>query len=324
MTVPTLPMGPEAPWLAPLAGFSDLPFRLLCRHYGAAVAVTEMVSAKGLLYEHRGGGGASGALLATCPEDQPLVVQLFGAEPELLGQATALLVQQGYQWFDLNCGCSVPKVTKSGSGAALLRDPERLRQCVAAMVAAAGPGRVGAKLRLGWCAAEHCCLQLAPQLADLGVGWLTLHPRTARQGFGGTADWDMLAAFVRASPVPVLASGDLFDAAAARDCLARSGAAGVMFGRGALADPAVFAAFLQGQPRPLSGPSLAELIRRHAELIRRYGRPDHDLARMRTIVPRYVRHLPGAAALRSRLTRLESWEELQNILSDLEALQHPA
>ena len=112
----TLPIGPQYPWLAPLAGYSDLPFRLLCREYGAAVCVTEMVSAKGLVYESPG----TNELLMTLPEDQPLVVQLFGAEAYFLGRAVELLRQAGYGWFDLNMGCSVSKVLRQGAGAAML------------------------------------------------------------------------------------------------------------------------------------------------------------------------------------------------------------
>ncbi|HCR11938.1 MAG TPA: dihydrouridine synthase, partial [Desulfovibrio sp.] len=143
--MPSLPFSPDAPWLAPLAGFSDLPFRLLCRELGAAAAVTEMVSAKGLFYDSRN----TRRLLATHPDDAPLVVQLFGAEPEYLRRAVRELAGDGYAFFDLNCGCSVRKVVKTGAGAALLGDPERLVACAAAMAEAAGPGRVGVKLRLG-------------------------------------------------------------------------------------------------------------------------------------------------------------------------------
>lgn len=111
-----LPFGPDRPWLAPLAGYSDLPFRLLCREYGAAVCVTEMVSAKGLLY----GSPGTADLLATLPEDQPLVVQLFGAQASFLQQAVEVLREAGFGWFDLNMGCSVPKVMRQGAGAAML------------------------------------------------------------------------------------------------------------------------------------------------------------------------------------------------------------
>ena len=183
-----LPFGRDKPWLAPLAGYSDLPFRLLCREYGAAVCVTEMVSAKGLVYQSPG----TNDLLVSLPEDQPLVVQLFGAEADFLRRAVALLREAGYGWFDLNMGCSVPKVLRQGAGAAMLGDLENSLAVAGAMLEEAGPGRVGFKLRLGLDDARPVLPDLALRLEDLGAGWLTLHPRTARQGFGGTGQAQVL------------------------------------------------------------------------------------------------------------------------------------
>ena len=316
-----LPIAPHAPWLAPLAGFSDLPFRLLCRELGAAVAVTEMVSAKGLFYDSRN----TKRLLATVPADAPLVVQLFGADPDCLARAVAALATEGYTHFDLNCGCSVRKVVKTGAGAALLLDPDRLVACAAAMVGTAGPGRVGVKLRLGPRPPARVDLALAPRLAQAGVAWLTLHPRHASQGFSGTADPGALAAFVTASPVPVLASGDLMTAGDAGRCLGHTGAAGVMYARGAMADPRIFARDANrrragdGLP-PLPLPSLCAVIRRHVALCREHADDQRALLRMRTAVPRYLRELPGCRALRARLCHCTAWEELDDIIDEAERL----
>ncbi len=316
-----LPITPDAPWLAPLAGFSDLPFRLLCRELGAAVAVTEMVSAKGLFYDARN----TKRLLATHPADTPLVVQLFGAEPDFLRRAVETLAGEGYAFFDLNCGCSVRKVVKTGAGAALLSDPDRLVACARAMVAAAGPGRVGVKLRLGPKPPDCTALALIAPLAEAGVAWLALHPRHASQGFSGRADRGALAAFVAASPLPVLASGDLMTAADGLACLAQSGAAAVMYARGALADPRVFARHAasrspgQGQAAPAL-PAVCDVIRRHAALCREHADDRRALLRMRTVVPRYLRELPGCRALRDRLCHCTSWEALDAIIDAAAAL----
>ncbi|MBQ7618093.1 MAG: tRNA-dihydrouridine synthase family protein, partial [Desulfovibrio sp.] len=140
-----LPFSANTPWLAPLAGYSDLPFRLLCREHGAACCTTEMVSAKGLIYQSKG----TYRLLQSVPEDQPLIVQLFGSEPADLEQATALLTCAGYKYFDLNLGCSVPKVMRQSAGAGLLQNPAKVLDCARAMLNVAGQGRVGFKLRLG-------------------------------------------------------------------------------------------------------------------------------------------------------------------------------
>lgn len=325
---------PDTPWLAPLAGWSDLAFRLLCREQGAAVCCTEMISAKGLVY----GGSHTGDLLATVPEDAPLVVQVFGAEPYFMGEAVRRLRDQGFAWFDVNMGCSVPKVSKTGSGTALLRDPALALAVADAVIAAAGPGRAGFKLRLGWeetpGRAGDAYLDLGPKLADRGAGWLALHPRYGRQKFGGAPRYAALAELVRAVPVPVIASGDLFRAEDGVRVLAETGAATVMYARGALGDPAVFArhnALLAagGAPErpshaeleeradtPAEREALARLIRRHAELARRHANRT-ALLKMRTFVPRYVRHIDGARILRQRLISCTDWDALDAIVADI-------
>ena len=235
-----LPFAPDKPWLAPLAGYSDLPFRLLCRGYGAACACTEMVSAKGLVYSSPG----TETLLATKPEDDPLVVQLFGADPEIMTRAMAMCLEMGFTSFDLNAGCPVKKVLKSDSGAGMLKNADNLVAVAREMVRLAGPGRVGVKLRLGFFAGENVFLDVCPRLEDAGVAWVTLHPRHARQMFTGRADWSRLPELRQRVSIPVLASGDLFTAEDGVDCLERTGVDAVMYARGAMYDPAVFARHL--------------------------------------------------------------------------------
>jgi tRNA-dihydrouridine synthase B len=241
------------------------------------------------------------------------VVQLCGAEPDMFAQAMDKLLEAGFSWFDLNCGCSVSKVVKTGAGAALLRTPELLLEIAKVMVAKAGSGRVGVKLRTGWDAGDTPVLNIAKSLEDHGVSWLTLHPRHARQGYSGTANWQFVKALKKSVTVPVMASGDLFCAQDARRCLAETGADGVMFARGAMYDPAIFAHYLNANCHPASGPQIARLIERHAELIRRFGRPERALLRMRSIVPRYIRNLLGARALRMEVASCTSWEHLRDI-----------
>lgn len=325
-----LPIGPEFPWLAPLAGFTDLPFRLLCREQGAAAACTEMISAKGLVFGARQGhkgNQATRELLATCVEDTPLVVQLFGAEPEFLAESIRILREWGFRWFDLNMGCSVPKVTKTGSGAAMLKDVRGALAVAKAMLAEAGAGRVGFKMRLGWDADNVVYEELGRALEGLGAGWLSLHPRYARQGFSGQAAFSPLETLSRAVSIPVLASGDLFSAQDALDRLS-TGVRGVMFARGALHNPAIFRQYKAGlagrlMPEVLPAGELQALILRHMALARdltpgKPGRKGYSpaLLKMRTVVPRYVRHLPGIRHLRQALTRCESWDDLTILLDD--------
>ncbi|MFO7802412.1 MAG: tRNA-dihydrouridine synthase family protein [Desulfovermiculus sp.] len=319
---PDLPIGPDNPWLAPLAGFSDLPFRLLCRELGCAVACTEMISAKGLMYKSPG----TTDLLRTCPEDTPLVVQLFGSEPEVIADSLSWLVEQGYTYFDLNAGCPVRKVVKTGAGAGLLRDWDNLLRILSAMVQGAGPGRVGVKLRAGW-GSKQDVLGRIRDLDALDLGWVSVHPRTVPQGYAGRADWEVLSAAGRELDTPVLASGDLFTAGDGVRCIQETGVRGLMFARGALADPRIFATYLQimrgdqdgaqgshgGKQRALS------MARRHIELIRIYGKGSRELLRMRTIIPRYLRGFQGVKNIRKRVVACTSWSELMDCLDEVEA-----
>jgi len=352
--LPRLPIAPDRPWLAPLAGWSDLAFRLLCREQGAAVCCTEMISAKGLVY----GGRNTEDLLKTLPEDAPLVAQIFGAEPFFMAESIKCLRDRGFEWFDVNMGCSVHKVSKTGSGAALLRDPDQALAVAEAVLKAAGPGRVGFKLRLGWedRPGGTVFLELGKALVRMGAGWLTLHPRFARDKFSGVPRHEAVAELVRevsaptvsaptvSAPTvsaPVIVSGDLFRAEDGLRVLSRTGAAAVMYARGALADPRIFArhcallreagglenltctpeSLQETQERadtPAEREALARLILRHAELARLYS-DRTALLKMRTFVPRYVRHLDGARALRQRLITCTDWESLQAVVTDISA-----
>lgn len=351
-----LPIGPAYPWLAPLAGYSDLPFRLLCREFGAAVACTEMVSSKGLVLGQGRKSNATNDLLATYPPleppitgarirtdfpgpdaipgpvaaDRPLVVQLFGAEREVMEEAVRILVARGYEWFDLNMGCSVPKVGKSGAGSAMLGDPDNALAVAGAMIRAAGKGKVGFKLRLGRDVGEETYLPLAKDLEEAGAGWLTLHPRYAKQKFTGTANWEAVVPLVRSVSIPVMLSGDLFTPADGVRALQATGAAGVMFARGAMHNPAIFRQFTElltagglGGPRFAHASSLECLIRRHAALIRafypqRRNRQgiESGLLKMRTFVPRYVKECVGARYLRRSMALSLTWEDMGALLDD--------
>ena len=315
----SLPFSPDKPWLAPLAGWSDLPFRLLCRRLGAAVCCTEMISAKGLVYKSPG----TAELFATCPEDSPVVVQLFGAEAPFMEAAAEQLCNKGFVWFDCNMGCSVPKVTRTGSGAAMCRDIDNALKVAEALVRVAGRGRVGFKLRLGWdepgkLAAETWRI-LAPELEALGAGWLTLHPRTAKQGFTGEARWAVLKELKSLVSIPVVASGDLFTAQDGVRCLAETGVDTVMYARGALRDPAIFTAHLEllagRQPETADVATLLVRIREHARLARELTPEKVALLKMRTIVPRYVRHIEGSRQLRADIIACRSWDDFEAALN---------
>jgi tRNA-dihydrouridine synthase B len=311
------PITPQNPWLAPLAGFSDLPFRLLCREQGAQVACTEMISAKGLVFDSKG----TRDLLATCPQDSPLVVQLFGSEAEYIAKAVDILLAQGFRYFDLNSGCSVKKVVKTGSGAALLKAPDLLTELVRIMAEKAGTNRVGVKIRLGWQADTPVYLDVAPKLEKAGAAWITLHPRFARQGFSGRADWNCLARLKQRVSVPIIASGDLLHAEDGLACIESTGVDTIMFARGALNDPAIFnrfhALFSGHLPEPKSATQLVATIKRFMELSTTYGNEARALLRMRTLAPRFVRDLPGSRSARGYLAGCRTWEDFAKGIKEL-------
>jgi tRNA-dihydrouridine synthase B len=318
-----------------------------------------MVSAKGLVLGQGKKSNASNELLATWPPldppvrcraaptprpgqdafplpvvpDRPLVVQLFGAEARFMEEAVRILADRGYVWFDCNMGCSVPKVVKSGAGAAMLRDQDNALAVAEAMVRAAGGGRVGFKLRLGGDAGEEAYLPLAKRLEEAGAGWLTLHPRHARQKFAGSADWNAVRPLVAQAAIPVMVSGDLFTAADGVRALNVTGAAGVMFARGAMGNPAIFGQFTEilaaggacggRAPRLADASGLEYSIRRHAALIRafhpcRLNRRgiDAGLLKMRAFVPRYVKECAGAGYLRRSMARCPTWEAMDGLLDE--------
>jgi tRNA-dihydrouridine synthase B len=251
------------------------------------------------------------------------VVQLFGAEADFLAEAVRMLLDEGFAWFDLNLGCPAPKVARTGAGAALLRNPRRALDCARAMIAAAPPGRVGCKLRLGW--DRPVFAELGKALEDAGAGWLSLHPRFACQGFSGMVRTEALSELAGALSLPVLASGDLLTAREGADRL-RTGAAGVLFARGALADPTIFSRYrriLRGEEAssPLPPGALRALILRHLELAEKFSPRPADgrnpgLLKMRSVVPRYIRHLAGAKQLRQDVIRCGSWEHLRRLVEE--------
>lgn len=316
---------PSDPWLAPLAGYSDLPFRLLCKRHGCGVACSEMVSVKGLHYRSSG----TVKLLETCPEDNPMVLQLFGSEPELYHPVMESLVDKGYQNFDLNAGCPVRKVLKSGSGVALMNDIDRLVAIARIMVekASAHPdgGRVGIKFRLGFEKGDDVFIDLAKRLEDVGVDWVTMHPRYGKQMFAGQADWSRLAELKKAVTIPVVGSGDLYTAEDGVRCLEETGIDAIMFARGAMYDPAIFDRFralMKGTPMPpMDGIQLTAIVRDHITFTKEYDGSSRSFRKIRSILPRYAKGLEGIRAFRNKLTRCETWEELEEAVSDIAEMQ---
>lgn len=321
----TFTITPDAPWLAPLAGYSDLPFRILVKQYGCAVGCSEMVNVKGLAFKNEG----TNRLLATCPEDNPMVLQLFGAEAQFFEPIMEKLVSLGYRNFDLNAGCPVRKVLKSGSGVKLMDDLDKLVNIASIMVSKAAEhpdgGRVGIKFRLGFLNGEDVYIDLAKRLEDVGVDWVTLHPRYGKQMFMGKADWSKLALLKQAVSIPVIGSGDLFTAEAGVQCIEQTGIDAIMFARGALYDPSIFARYIalrKGEELPVrDGKFLAEIVREHIRLTKEYEGDSRSFRKIRSIIPRYAKGLKGIRALRGSLLECRNWEALEEAAAVIATLK---
>ncbi len=253
--------------LAPMAGVSVQAFRRQGRRFGAGLVCSEMVSCAGI--EHR--NERTLGYLRVASDEHPLAIQLFGSEPRTMAEAARMVEAAGADLVDLNFGCPVRKVTKTGAGATLIDDPERATRIVSA-IADAVDIPVSVKLRRGLRDGSRDCLVVGPRLVEAGAASLTLHPRSARQMYTGTADHALTAELVSLVDVPVIASGDIVSRAKARAVLATTGAAAVMVGRAAQGNPWVLEEIVDGEPRePSREEVVAELVLFGRETVRELG-----------------------------------------------------
>jgi tRNA-dihydrouridine synthase B len=252
--------------LAPMAGVSVQAFRRQGRRFGAGLVCSEMVSCAGL---HHGNERTLG-YLRIAADEHPLAVQIFGSEPALMAEAARMVVDAGADIVDINFGCPVKKVTKTGAGATLLDDPERACRIVGA-VAGAVDVPVSVKMRRGLEDGSRACLQIGPKLVEAGAATLTLHPRSARQMYTGIADHSLTGELVALVDVPVIACGDVASRGKAQSVLATTGAAAVMVGRGAQGNPWVLREILGKDGEPSRDEVVAELVLFIREAVRELG-----------------------------------------------------
>jgi tRNA-dihydrouridine synthase B len=252
--------------LAPMAGVSVQAFRRQGRRYGAGLVCSEMVSCAGLQHRNERTLG----YLRIAADEHPLAVQIFGAEPDAMVEAARMVEAAGADLVDINFGCPVRKVTKTGAGATLLEEPDRAARIVEA-VAEAVSVPVSVKMRRGLANGSRACLEVGPRLVEAGAGSLTLHPRSAKQMYTGEADHSLTAEFVEAVGVPVIASGDITSRAKAQAVLATTGAAAVMVGRAAQGNPWALREIMGEDGGPSREEIVAELILFVRETVRELG-----------------------------------------------------
>ena len=303
-------------FLAPMAGVTDLPFRLLCRVQGCDMTYTEMISAKGLLYA----GERTRALLSTAQAERPCGVQLFGSDPEILADmAKKVISEQGEEiaLIDINMGCPAPKITGNGEGSALMKNIPLAGRIIEAVAKAAFPVPVTVKFRKGW---DETCINAVPfaKMAEAaGAAAVAVHGRTREQGYSGRADWDIIAEVKAAVSIPVLGNGDVFTGADAVNIKAHTGCDGILIGRGAQGNPWIFRevkAALNGQPYtpPTWGERITMAIA-HGRMQQQY-KGDHGVIEMRKHLSWYLKGVQGAAGLRAEINRCTTLSKMEEVL----------
>lgn len=304
--------------LGPMAGVTEAPFRAICKRMGAGLTYTEMVSVKGLHYNPD--SPVSRSMLTLDPHETPCVVQIFGADPDMMAvQARTIVEQHGgdVALIDINMGCPVTKVVSRGEGSALMRDPALAARIVSSVAERAGVP-VSVKMRLGWDSSCRVHVDFARRMEGAGASAIAVHGRTRDQFYRGTADWDAIALVKAAVDVPVIGSGDVLTARAAADMLDRTGVDAVMVARGAQGNPWIFrdarALVDRGEvPDPPSAAERVEMAREHtAALVRFAG--EEAYARMRKHVGWYVTGLPGATHVRRMMNDALSSGEIDELL----------
>lgn len=302
---------------APLAGISNLPLRLLAKEAGCGLVTSEMVSANGLVY----GSHKTAQLMHTVPEEYPLAVQFFGADPAITAEAAQQAVAAGAAMIDINFGCAVKKIVKTGSGVALMRTPNRAEALLKA-VREVITVPLTIKIRSGWDVSGRQALEIAHMAEDCGIDALTIHPRSAAQGFRGKSDWSVIAALKRALKIPVIGNGDIVNAEDALHMLSQTGCDGVMIGRAAIGNPFLFSAIIARlNGKTPAAPTLAQ----HFSVMKRYLRDSvayigerPACLMMRSRLGWFVKGLHGSSQFRKSITQVSTLEEAMTAIEHYE------
>lgn len=309
--------------LAPMAGVTDLAFRTICRRLGAGYTITEMVSAKALCYQDK----KSIPLMTLAQGEHPAAVQIFGSDLEAMERGAAIVAELAQpDVIDINMGCPVPKVVKSGDGSALMRDPKKAAQVARAVIRGAQGIPVSVKTRIGWDKGSINCVEFCRELEDAGVAAVAVHGRTRTQMYSGRADWNVIRAVKQALSIPVIANGDVFSGEEAAHILRYTGADMAMIGRGAFGNPWIFQqakAALAGEPIP----PLPPLKERCATAMEQFYMAKEDKGEKiacleaRRHYALYLKGVPHAGRWKAEVCKVETMEDLERctrgILRDL-------
>ncbi len=302
-------------WLAPLAGYTDQAYRQICKEWGAEILVSEMVSADGLIRD----SAKTAQYITFLDTERPFGIQIFGSEPYVMAKAAEFLIPFNPDFVDINMGCPVKKVVRRGAGSALMQTPEKAAVIVKEVQnALTGSIPLSVKFRSGWDSNSINFLEFGLMMQDSGADFVTLHPRTSRQMFGGLSNWEHIKALKARLNIPVVGNGDLHSPEDADRMLKETHCDGLMIGRGALGKPWIFSQcreyLTSGSYTPITQNHLLEAVLKHLELALQYQREAVVVKEMRSQLCFYTKGQLGGAEIRNKINHAESAEELRQIL----------
>ena len=303
--------------LGPMAGVTDLPFRLLCKEQGAGLLCMEMVSAKAIYYNNRN----TESLLEIHPDETPVSLQLFGSDPKIMSEMAKRIEERPFAILDVNMGCPVPKVVRNGEGSALMKEPKLVYEIVSALVKAIDKP-VTVKIRKGFDDDHVNAGEIAKIIEEAGAAAVAVHGRTREQYYSGKADWDIIRQVKEAVSIPVIGNGDVTSPQKADVLVRQTGCDGIMIARGAEGNPWIFSEMIHWEetgelPSRPDKDEIREMMLKHARLQLKYKGEFCGIREMRKHVAWYTKGLKGAARLREKVNAVESLEELENLLTSL-------